>query len=293
MFNADKIIYAQWTMDYVPTPSGGEANKITVTTPENGTVSADLNSAKEGSIVTITVKPDEGYVLDKLIVTDAKGNGLKVTAKGNNKYSFVMPDSKVTIKATFVLINHPCKNFSDLSMDAWYHDAVDYALANGLMNGVGNGKFDPNGTTNRAMIVTILWRLEGEPSVNDLMQFEDVAADVWYMEAVRWAASEEIVTGYSSAEFGPMDSITREQLATILFRYAKYRGYDVSVGENTNILSYNDAFAISDWAYPAMQWACGAGLIQGDAGNLMPQNKATRAQVATILQRFCEEVKDQ
>ena len=297
VFNADKIIYAQWTMNYVPTPSGGSTNKITVSTALNGKVSADLSNAKEGTTVTITVEPDDGYELDELLVSDASGNELKVTANGNNKYSFVMPDSKVSIKATFVPEREECTGgdsclsaqFSDLDPSLWYHEATDYVLENGLMNGVGGGKFDPNGTTSRAMIVTILWRLEGEPVVNYLMQFGDVAAESWYTEAVRWAASEKIVEGWNG-KFDPMGEITREQFATILWRYAKYKGYDVSVGEDTNILSYEDAFSISEYAIPAMQWACGAGLMQGDGVNLTPKADATRAQAAALFQRFCENV---
>ena len=161
------------------------------------------------------------------------------------------------------------------------------------MNGVSDNLFAPGTTTTRAMVVTILWRLEGEPTVNNRMDFSDVAANMWYTEAIRWAASKGIVEGYGDT-FGPNDPITREQMAAIMWRYAKYKGYDVSVGENTNILSYDDAFDVADWAIPAMQWACGAGLINGiadgNAMNLEPMGNATRAQAAAILQRFCENV---
>ena len=119
-----------------------------------------------------------------------------------------------------------------------------------------------------------------------MIPFDDVDNDTWYTEAVRWAASKKIVEGYGDGNFGVNDAITREQLVTILYRYAQYKGYDVSVGENTNILSYDDSFSISEYAYPALQWACGAGIISGDDGSLLPQNNATRSQVAVILQRF-------
>jgi len=188
----------------------------------------------------------------------------------------------------------PSATFADLDIDAWYIDSTDFVIANGLMNGIGDDKFDPNGTTTRAMIVTILWRLEGSPIVNYAMDFEDVDAEQWYTEAVRWAASEKIVEGYGNGKFGTNDAITREQMVTIMFRYAKYKGYDVSVGENTNILSYGDAYDVAEWAIPAMQWACGSGMIQGIADgstmNLVPQGNATRAQAAAILQRYCENV---
>lgn len=184
--------------------------------------------------------------------------------------------------------------FTDVKADDWFADEVKYVYDNGLMQGVGNNKFDPNGMTTRAMIVTILWRLENEPAVNYAMNFEDVVANTWYTEAVRWAASEKIVEGYGNGKFGTDDAITREQMVTILYRYAQYKGYDVSVGENTNILSYGDAFDVAEWAIPAMQWACGSGIIQGIADgnilNLQPQGTATRAQVAAIFYRFLEEV---
>ena len=162
------------------------------------------------------------------------------------------------------------------------------------MKGLPGDLFDPNGTTTRAQIVMILWRLEGEPVVDYDMTFVDVVADQWYTEAVRWAASEGVVLGYSDTVFAPGDSITREQMAAILWRYCKYKGIDVSVGEDTNILSYTDAFDVHYWAMAAMQWTCGAGVINGivdgDGMKLDPTGTATRAQVATMLWRFCEEI---
>ncbi len=188
-------------------------------------------------------------------------------------------------------IDCPMYPYADLNTALWYHDGIHFTLESGLMNGTGADVFEPNASTSRAMIVTVLWRLEGKPVVNYAMSFKDVAAGTWYTEAVRWAASTGIVEGYNAEAFGPDDTITREQLATIMWRYAKYRGMDVSVGENTNILSYGDAFDVSEWAIPAMQWACGSGLIQGvDSDytmNLVPAGSATRAQAATILYRFC------
>lgn len=183
----------------------------------------------------------------------------------------------------------PAAKFNDLDLTTWYHDGIHYCVKNGLMDGIGGNLFDPNGITTRGQIVTILWRLEGKPAVNYATTFDDVPVDTWYTEAVRWAASEKIVDGYSTIAFGPMDTITREQLATILWRYAKYKGMDVSVGENTNILSYNDALEVSEWAIPAMQWVCGAGVLQGSDGNLMPTGTAKRCEAAAMLQRYLEE----
>ena len=179
-------------------------------------------------------------------------------------------------------------DYADLNADAWYAGAVKYALEQGLMNGVGDGKFAPDGSTTRAQIVTMLWRLEKEPAVKYDIKFTDVAEGIWYTDAVRWAAAEQIVTG-SNGKFAPNDPVTREQLAAILWRYAKYKDMDVSVGENTNILSYNDAFDVAEYAYAPLQWACGAGVIQGSAGNLMPRGLATRAQTAAMLYRFLGE----
>ena len=163
--------------------------------------------------------------------------------------------------------------FDDVRRGDWFYDDVRYVYETGLMNGTANRIFAPSVSTTRAMIVTILWRLEGSPVVNFAMRFRDVVENAWYSEAVRWAAANGIVTGYSENAFGPNDNITREQLAAILHRYANYKGYDVSVGEDTNILSFDDAQTISGYAVPAMQWACGAGLMQG----LEPEASAHRA----------------
>ena len=187
----------------------------------------------------------------------------------------------------------PAAQFSDINTGSWYHEAVDYVLKNGLMNGTGSGTFAPGGITSRAMIVTILWRLEGKPQVNYLMDFEDVAAESWYTEAVRWAAAEGIMGGYGDGRFGTNDAITREQLATVLYRYVQYKGYDVSAKKSLD--SYTDASAVHSWAVDAMQWACSIGLIKGieqeNGFTLDPVGNATRAQVATIFWRFCETIK--
>lgn len=182
-------------------------------------------------------------------------------------------------------------NFIDVAKGEWYTEGVEYVYHYGMMEGVGDDLFDINGTANRAMIVTILWRLEGEPVYGQGKSgtFVDVAENTWYTEAIEWAAANEIVEGYGNDNFGPKDDITREQLAAILWRYAKYNNYDVSIGENTNILSYKDALDISDWALPAMQWACGTAIIKGDnEGSLLPANNALRSQMAIVFMRFCE-----
>ena len=275
------------------TASGGDSTasyKIAVAPTANGEVTASGTSAGRGSTVTLTVKPDSGYRLDTLTVTTSTGEPVKLTEKGDGSYTFTMPAGSVTIKAAFAEITGGGLPFVDVPRDSWYYDGVAYAYEKGLMNGTGATTFSPDMTTSRAMIATILWRLEGSPVVNYTMRFDDVDAGSWYGEAVRWAASEGIVTGYGSNSFGPDDPITREQMATMLYRYAQYKKYDVSVGENTNILSYADSDQLGEWAVPAMQWACGAGLINGtgDGSTLSPQGQATRAQAAVMLMRFCE-----
>ena len=180
--------------------------------------------------------------------------------------------------------------FTDVPEDAWYEDAAGYVYKHGLMAGTSATTFAPDVTTSRAMIATILWRMAGSPVVNYAMNYTDVAQGQWYSEAVRWATSEGVVTGYGNGLFGTNDPITREQLATMLWRYAQTEDYDVSVGEDTNILSYTDAFDVAEYAIPAMQWAVGAGIINGtgDGSTLTPQGQATRAQAAVMLMRFCE-----
>ena len=180
--------------------------------------------------------------------------------------------------------------FIDVRGDDWFYDDVAYVYENGLMNGTSETTFSPYISTTRGMIVTILYRMEGKPAVFEACPFTDVKAGAYYERAIVWAAENGIVKGYGNGCFGPDDQITREQMAAILYRYAKNRGLDVSVGENTNILSYDDVLDISEYAVPAMQWACGAQIIHGADGRLTPGAKATRAQVAAILHRFCENV---
>ena len=180
--------------------------------------------------------------------------------------------------------------FTDVPEGYWAYGAIQYVYGEGLMAGTSGTTFAPENVTTRGQIVTILWRMAGSPQVNYLMDFSDVDPAAYYGEAIRWATSEGIAGGYGGGVFGPDDPITREQLAVMLHRYAQHEGYDVSVGEDTNILSYTDAFDVSEYAVSALQWACGAGIIHGtgDGSTLTPQGVATRAQAAVILMRFCE-----
>ena len=273
--------------------TGGGPTTYAVTAPdvENGTVRVSPSRASRGTTVTLTVAPDEGYELESLTVLDSRDNEIALTDKGDGKYTFTMPSGKVTVEASFAEIAPEPLPFGDVDDGDWFADAVRFVYENGMMNGVSETSFAPHATTSRSMIVTILYRLEGEPVVDYAMDFTDVAGDAYYAEAVRWAASEGIVGGYGGGLFGAEDAVAREQLAVILYRYAVYKGYDVSIGEDTNILSYADFADLSEYAIPAMQWACGAGIVNGTSeSTLTPQGEATRAQVAAMLMRFCESI---
>ena len=273
--------------------TGGGPTTYAVTAPdvENGTVRVSPSRTSRGTTVTITVTPDEGYELESLTVLDSRDNEITLTDKGDGKYTFTMPSGRVTVEASFAEIAPEPLPFGDVDDGDWFADAVRFVYENGMMNGVSETSFAPHATTSRCMLVTILYRLEGEPVVDYAMDFTDVAEGEWYTEAVRWAASESIVGGYGGGLFGTNDAVTREQLAAILYRYAAYKGYDVSIGEDTNILSYDDFADLSEYAIPAMQWACGAGIVNGTSeSTLTPQGEATRAQVAAMLMRFCESI---
>ena len=184
--------------------------------------------------------------------------------------------------------------FADLKTDGWYHDGIHYGVEKGLFNGMSEGYFEPAAATTRAQFVVILWRLEGCPEVVGAEDFTDVTADQWYTKAINWAASQGIVGGYGNGLFGTNDVITREQMATLLYRYATYKGLDVTAGTSGNMADFADALQVQEYAAAAMQWACAQGLVRGIATGsdlqLAPAGSATRAQAATVLYRYCEEV---
>ena len=247
-----------------------DPNPITITQPANGTVSTNLSNSSAGATITVTATPNSGYELAYITV-----NGEKI--EGN---TFTMPDEAVTVSAVFVPATG---GFADVVPGAWYYDAVNYVMANGLMDGVSATQFAPDANMTRAMLVTILWRVEGEPVVNYLLPFTDVPGDTWYTEAVRWAASEGIVTGVSDTSFAPNAEITREQLAAILWRYAG--GPEADGG----LAAYSDAAQVSAYAVNAMSWCVEQGIITGTTETtLAPQGTATRAQAAAMLMRFME-----
>lgn len=264
--------------------------RVYVDTMANGSVTVDPTYAKEGERVYITVKPNSGYTLSSLTVTRPNGSTVKLTEVRDNYFRFEMPGSRVTVDAEFERTTMP---FNDVSRSDWFYDAVNYVYFNNLMDGVSSTQFAPNSSTTRAMVVEIIYRMAGSPSVSTTAGFTDVASSAWYADAVNWAARRGIVEGRTATTFDPNAPVTREELATLLYRYAVNSGYDTSVGANTNILSYTDAGSISDYAFDSLQWACGAGIVNGTGnGVLSPQGQATRAQLAAMLMRFCSEYVD-
>lgn len=292
-----------WTKYTAPTTGGGGGGggggavapttyDIVIPSALANTVKADKTKAAAGDTVTLTAA-GEGT----LTVTDANGKTVALTDLGSGKYTFKMPSAKVSVgfKTT---ADQPCDGgkdcpsapFTDVDTAKWYHLSVDYVLTHKMMNGVSSRAFAPNANLTRGMLVQILYNLEGKPK-GTAANFSDVQADAWYAEAVGWAASNKVVTGYADGTFRPNAAVTREQAAAILYRYAQSKGIDVSVGENTNILSYVDVQQASEYAIPALQWAVGAGVLNGkNGGRLAPTGTATRAEIAAIMQRWCENI---
>ena len=271
-----------------PSSGGGSSSGVfspsyPVITPdktENGTVTVSTKIAASGSTVTITVKPDDGFKLDELTVIDKNGNELKLTDKGNGKYTFTMPASKVEINAAFVK-EVEISPFSDVSTSAYYYEAVKWAQKKGITGGIGNGLFGPNQPCTRAQIVTFLWRAAGSPVVNYAMNMSDVPEGSYYAEAVRWALSEGITTGTTENTFSPDSECTRAQAVAFLFRYAASE----AVTLQELVSGFSDADSVPGYALPAMNWALAEEIVQGNGSKLMPNDSCTRAQIVTFLFR--------
>ena len=278
-------------LEQKPSSGGGPSSGVffpsyPVTIPgktENGTVTVSTKNATSGSTVTITVKPDDGFKLDELTVIDKNGNELKLTDKGNGKYTFTMPASKVEIKATFVK-EVETSPFSDVSTSAYYYEAVKWAQEKGITGGIGNGLFGPNQPCTRAQIVTFLWRAAGSPVVNYAMNMSDVPEGSYYAEAVRWALSEGIATGTTENTFSPDSECTRAQAVAFLFRYAASE----AVTLQELVSGFSDADSVPGYALPAMNWALAEEIVQGNGSKLMPNDSCTRAQIVTLLYRALE-----
>lgn len=295
------IIYtADWTRNQTERPSSSGSSSsdrtysidVDVTGSRGGSVTLSPTRASAGTRVTITVRPNSGYELDELTVLDEDGDEVRLTQRTDTTYTFHMPGGKVTVEASFVREGGqpqvPQTTFADVPASAWYYNAVEYVYENGLMSGVSGGRFAPDDTLTRAMLVQTLYAMEGRPAAASA-GFADVASGDWYASAVNWAAANGVVSGVSETGFGPNNALTREQLALILYRFAQYKGYDVT--GTSDLTAYADGSSVSGWAAEAMGWAVNAGLISGVGGNqIAPTGTATRAQVAQILMNFCENV---
>ena len=264
--------------------------RYAVTVPddiEGGTVKASPTRASRGQTVTLTVKPDEGCVLDEIAVYDADGDEIELERANANQYQFTMPRGKVEIEVSFRELPPEPLPFRDVPAGHWAETAIRYVWENGLMAGTGETAFGPDDPLTRGQLVTILWRAAGSPQVDYLMDFSDVAPASWYGEAIRWACAEGVAGGYGGGLFGPDAPITREQLCLILYNYAGWAGHDVSGG--VALGNYLDAGDASAWAVEALEWALDAGIVGGVSPTALgPQGQATRAQAAVMLTRLCE-----
>lgn len=278
VYDKNTTLYAHWTA----IPSGSSSYMIDVIESTHGTVTASPKWASSGRIVTLTVTPDEGYELAALTVTDKNGNDVALTNNGDGTYTFKMPASKVTVKATFTkdLVTLP---FIDVHPGDWFYDPVCFVYSQGLMTGTSATNFEPNTHLSRAMLVAVLHRLEGSPAASG-SDFSDVASGDWYAQAVNWAASVGVVNGFDDGSFQPNTAITREQMAAILRNYAQYKGLDTTA--SGDLSTYSDANSVSAWAKESVTWAVGNGLLGGyEDSTLQPQGTTTRAEVASVLQR--------
>lgn len=285
---APGLVYNPYTGQVYKEPeyTGKYSYEIFTKVGDNGTISVD-RYATEGDDVTITVSPDEAYLLDELTVTTG-GKEVEVKDNGDGTYTFKMPSADAKIVVTFAEDPDwepaPEMPFTDVNENDWFYDVVLYAYDNGLMTGVSATEFAPNQTTTRGMIVSMLARLEGVTNAEDA-GFADVAENDWYATAVNWAASVGVVNGYEDNTFRPNAPITREQMAAILYNYADYKGYDVSA--RADLSDYADAASISSWAEDVLAWANAEGLINGmTATTIDPQGATTRAQTAAMFERF-------
>ena len=263
-----------------------EKHSITISTDGKGQVTGPASAAEDDK-VTLTVKPNADKELYDLKITDEDGKAIAVTKVNDTTYTFTMPDGKVTIAATFGCDggdNCPSKAFIDLGDKQWYHDFIDYAVENGLLEGTSPTTMEPNATLIRAQLAQILYNIEDKPAVTGEMVFEDVPASEWFYSPILWANQNEIINGTSPTTFEPLEDISRQDLALMLYRYA---GKPAVTGD---LDGFTDADQVGDWAEEAMAWAVAEGIVQGDTPTtLNPTGTATRAEAAAMLQRFLED----
>ena len=285
------------------TPVTPTSYEITVSSAENGTVTTSAEKATRGTTVTVTATPAEGYEIEAVTVKDVTGTDIEVKNDSDGKYSFTMPAKKVTVSASFKKTEttpseptdpttpdqpSPTEKFTDLDANGWYNDAVKYVVENNLFNGTSETTFEPNGTMTRAMFVTVLSRLEGiNASQYSGSSFSDVSAGQWYSEAIQWASQNNIVGGIGDGKFDPNGSVSREQMAAIMYRYANYKNNNTSNVDASKFNAFSDKGSVSDWAVEAMKWATDKGIINGMGDNtLAPQGTSTRAQVAQLFLNY-------
>ena len=249
-----------------------------------GDVTVNPARPGKGDTVTITPKPEKGYETDKVVVIDGNGKMVEVKAAPDGTFSFTQPSGRVRIKVSYRAVETVWQNpFVDVAGDAWYYSAVEYVVKAGLFNGSSTTTFEAGDTMTRSMLAAVLYRLAGEPGEDNAPFFDDVANDAWYADAVAWAAAKGIVTGYESGSFGPGDPVTREQIAVMLWRYA---GKPAAMG---GLDRFSDSASVGQWAEDALYWMVEKGILTGkDGGILDPKGQATRAEVAAMLMRYCE-----
>ncbi|MDO4539748.1 MAG: S-layer homology domain-containing protein [Syntrophomonadaceae bacterium] len=301
--NAEKTaitVYAKYFSTYAiafTNNSGGgnvhsgtaTAYKPVITPTEHGSVTVHPASPVAGAKVIVTLTPEEGYEPASVKVTDRNGKELALTQNSDGTYSFTQPVGAVSIRAAFHPLRAAWNPFSDVAESDWFNDDVRYVYEKGLMQGTGDTAFSPHLENSRGMIVTILWRMENEPKATEPIIFTDVKEGKYYYDAIAWAAEYGIVDGFDADTFGPDRPITREQMAAILYRYAAFKGYDVTA--TADLSKFADANEIGPWATTALNWANANGLITGKGGGILdPKGDAERCQVAAILHRFCETV---
>lgn len=268
--------------------SGGSTTTtrtITIQSSFGGKVTASASQAAQGKVITLTALPNSGYVLKSLTVTTASGTSVPVANQSSGKYTFTMPAAAVTVKAVFAAQEtDPGFPFADVAKGSWYYEGVRYAYENGLMSGTGEGTFSPDLPTSRGMLVTILYRLAGSPAAGSA-SFTDVAKGQRYADGVAWASANGVVSGYPDGSFRPNDTITREQMAAILYQYARIQG---KLDDSRADLSiFSDLDSLSAYAKEPMSWAVAQGLFSGvSADTLAPGGSTTRAQAAVILTAF-------
>lgn len=279
----ETITYVPGTLTVSRRPINvGPTYDIDVVDSDNGSVKASLGNASEGSVITLTVTPDDGYKLGSITVIDENGDEVEVRRSGS-EYKFTMPDSDVRVSARFVR-DTGALPFNDVNAGDWFYDYVEYVYNNGIMDGVDNGVFSPNTATTRGMVVTVLYRLYGEPAVRGDSSFTDVAPGAYYADAVAWASNAGIVNGTSGTTFSPNDLVTREQFAAMLYRYMQYTGADTSA--RASLSGFADAGRVSSYAADALAWAVAEGVLNGrSATEITPQGNCTRAEVAAMITR--------